>query len=63
MAFEWPVEGLSVTVIGDDDKADEAKRLALALIRDRAKLVVVLCAPSGHCSFRRQHETDRQIVE
>lgn len=52
LAFRWPVEGLSVAVIGDDGREDAAERLNLALIRDRAKLVVLVFAPSGNTLYR-----------
>lgn len=63
LAFEWPVAGLSVCVIADDGKEAEAKRLALALMRDKAELTVVVFGPSGNSLYRRrQHDSD-QIVE
>lgn len=54
MAFRWPVDGLGVMVVTDDDKTDQARRLARALIRDGANLVA--CVAPNWNSYYRQHE-------
>ena len=54
LAFQWPVVGLQVLVVTDADKTPMAVRLAQALIRDGARLVVCV-ADDGWTSHHHEH--------
>lgn len=60
LSFTWPAGGLSITVIGDDAREKETMRLVQALIRDGAKLVVKILAPSGATSYHQHATGDEQ---
>jgi hypothetical protein len=52
MSFSWPAAGLSIMVVGDDQKIQESMRLTRALLRDGARLVACVLAPSGRSYLR-----------
>lgn len=62
LAYQWPVKGLGITVITDDDKHDKAVRLAQALIRDGASMVH--CGSrDGWTHFCKQHESNDETIQ
>lgn len=53
--FRWPVEGLSVTVVGEPEMRVFCARLASVLIRDGAELVACV-SEDGPLSFHKRGE-------
>lgn len=54
--LRWPVSGVPVLVVTDDDLATFAARLAGVLVRDGATMVAVV-SESGPLSFHREAST------